>query len=373
LKYLFYLGHPAHFHLFRHVMRALGERGHQVTIVIKKKDILEDLLRRAGMPYTNVQEGGRGDGRLKIALGLAARDWRVLRIARAERPNLMIGTSAEIAHAGRLLGIPSIVVNEDDADVVPLFAKLAYPAATHVLAPAMCRVGRWAGKTISYPGYHELAYLHPNHFTPDPSVRQELGVGNGRYFILRFARLNAHHDAGRSGITADTASRLLRMLTPHGRVFITAERELEPEFEPFRIRVDPLRMHDALAFADIYIGDSQTMAAEAAVLGTPSIRFNDFVGEISYLEVLQHTYQLTFGIRTNEPERLFAKVGDCLADGIKPAWAERRRRLLEENVDTAAFITWLCERYPASVQEIRRDPQMVRQFINGSLSAPQCA
>jgi predicted glycosyltransferase len=49
----------------------------------------------------------------------------------------------------------------------------------------------------------------------------------------------------------------------------------------------------------MYIGDSQTMTAEAAVLGTPAIRFNDFVGELSYLEELEYTFDLTYGIKTN--------------------------------------------------------------------------
>ena len=38
------------------------------------------------------------------------------------------------------------------------------------------------------------------------------------------------------------------------------------------MNIDPSDMHHALAFASLYIGDTQTMAAEAAVLGTPSIR-----------------------------------------------------------------------------------------------------
>lgn len=374
MKFLVYLGHPAHFHLFRHAMRGLEHRGHRVTAVIKKKDILEDLLRRAGVAYRNIQEGGRGDGKLRIALGLAARDWRMLRIAREVRPDLMLGTSAEIAHVGKLLGIPSIVVNEDDADVVPLFAKLAYPLATHILAPDMCRVGPWGGKTITYPGYHELAYLHPNRFTPDASVREELGVAAAeRYVILRFAKLNAHHDQGRAGISTATASRLIQLLTPRGRVFITAERELEPEFEPFRIRIDPLRIHDALAFADLYIGDSQTMAAEAAVLGTPSIRFNDFVGEINYLDVLEQRYGLTCGIRTREPERLFEKVTELLGDGTRDEWRARRQRMLAENIDVAAFMIWLAEGYPGTVEELRRDPDTLRRFGGPALSPSPCA
>ena len=71
-------------------------------------------------------------------------------------------------------------------------------------------------------------------------------------------------------------------------------------------------MHHALYYADIYIGDSQTMTAEAAVLGTPALRFNDFVGKLSYLEELEHKYELTYGIKTSEPEKLYEKIREIL-------------------------------------------------------------
>lgn len=363
MKYLFYLGHPAHFHLFKVVIQALLDRGHQTRILIKKKDILEDLLHRRGWPYHNILKGERGDGLVRIAWSLIRRDREMLRIARRERPDLMIGTSAEIAHVGRLLGIPSVVVNEDDWDVVPLFARLAYPFATTLLAPVSCRMGRWKDKTVAYPGYHELAYLHPDHFTPDPAVAGELKGEAGRYFILRFARLNAHHDGGRSGIDAAVAGRLISVLASHGRVYITAERELESEFEPYRIRIDPLAMHSALYGADLYIGDSQTMAAEAAVLGTPSIRFNDFVGEIGYLEELEHRYGLTRGIRTSEPDRLLATVREWLDDpGLKSEWQGRREKMLAERINVADFMIRFfeaggVERPTPTVVEFQETPQ----------------
>ena len=55
-------------------------------------------------------------------------------------------------------------------------------------------------------------------------------------------------------------------------------------------------MHHVMAFASLYIGDSQTMAAEAGVLGVPFVRFNDFVGRIGYLRELEDIYHLGFGI-----------------------------------------------------------------------------
>ena len=42
------------------------------------------------------------------------------------------------------------------------------------------------------------------------------------------------------------------------------------------------------------------MAVEAAMLGTPSLRFNDFAGKIGVLEELEHKYELTFAIPPSE-------------------------------------------------------------------------
>jgi predicted glycosyltransferase len=355
MKYLFYLGHPAHFHLFKNIIWQLQKDGHDTRIVIKKKDVLENLLQTHDLPYVNIMPRGRKDNRFSIAFGVVQRDAKLFNIVRRDRPDVMIGTSAEIAHVGRLLGIPSIVVNEDDYDVVPRFSRLAYPAADYILVPACCRVGKWRHKKIAYDGYHELAYLHPSRFTPDRGRLASLGLGDERFFLLRFAKLTAHHDAGIRGIDQGVAERIIRRLEPHGKVLISAERELEPQFEKYCIRIDPSDMHHALAFADIYIGDSQTMTAEAAVLGTPALRFNDFVGRIGYLEELEHDYGLTFGFRSDQTDALLEKIGEFLAMAdIKAEWQRRRRRMLGEKIDVADFIIRLLENFPESVNTILR-------------------
>lgn len=258
----------------------------------------------------------------------------------------MIGTSIEITHVGRLQGIPSIVANEDDVEVVPRFAALAYPFASTILAPVPCRLGKWWEKAVRYEGYHELAYLHPNHFKPDPKVRSRLARPDGRYFLLRFAHLNAHHDDGRTGISDELARQMLERLEPHGRVYVSSERPLDRTWERYRYPLPPDTLHDALAHADLYVGDSQTMAAEAAVVGTPSVRFNDFVGQIGYLDELEHRYGLTLGIGTTESRRLLAVVSDWAARGaIKKLWARRRDQMLKEKEDVASFMARFIKRY----------------------------
>jgi predicted glycosyltransferase len=101
-----------------------------------------------------------------------------------------------------------------------------------------------------------------------------------------------------------------------------------------------------MAFAKMYIGDSQTMAAEAAVLGTPSIRFNDFVGEISYLEELEHKYQLTFGIRTSDQEKLFEKTKELIEQSdLSETFRLRKEIMLKEKTDLSIIMKDLFLKY----------------------------
>lgn len=363
MKIIVYLGHPAHFHLFRPVINNLVEAENQVKVLIKKKDILEDLVKRSGWDYKNILPKGRKDNLLSIGFGQIQRDISLYNITRKFVPDIMLGTSAEISHVGKLKNIPSVVFNEDDFDVVPLFARISYPFASHIVAPSSCNVGKWEYKRIPYEGYHELSYLHPNVFTADRKIVEPLFQDQKRYFILRFAQLTAHHDSGKSGITRTIAQRLIQLLKPHGYVYITSERKLEEEFEKYRINIDPLKIHHALYYADMYVGDSQTMAAEAAVLGTPAIRFNDFVGKLGYLEELEHKYELTYGVKTSEPEKLYTKIESLIKiTDIKQEWQKRRKKMLAEKIDVTAFFVWLIENYPESANIIKENPDYQYKF-----------
>ena len=115
MKILFYLHHPAHFHLFKHSIRKLIALKHDIRIVATKKDVLEDLIKTEGWEYENFLPHGRKDNKFSIAFGLIKQDLRLLRKCLKDRPDLLIGTSTEICHIGYLLRIPNIFVNEDDA------------------------------------------------------------------------------------------------------------------------------------------------------------------------------------------------------------------------------------------------------------------
>ncbi|MEX0967125.1 MAG: DUF354 domain-containing protein [Bacteroidia bacterium] len=365
MKIVFHLAHPAHFHLFKEAIQDLQKR-HEVMITYNEKDVLENLLASSSLKQYSVKIKATTNTSSKLGLmtQFLSKNLGYYKTVKNFRPDLMLGTSIIISLMGKLLGRPSVIVNEDDFDVVAKTANVGYPFANYILCPHVVRTTRFDTKSVKYKGYHELAYLSPKYFHPDRKLIEPLFDGQEKYFILRFAKLTAHHDEGKTGMTPELTERIISLLKPRGKIYITSERELEPQFEPYRISIDPMDMHHAMYFASMYIGDSQTMAAEAAVLGTPSIRFNDFVGKLSYLDELEFQHHLTFGIPTSEPERLVSQVKELLnIPDIREIWAKRRQEMLAEKIDVTAFMIWFIENYPKSAQQMLADSHTQKQFM----------
>lgn len=364
MKVLFMISHPAHFHMFRYTIDNLQKDGHQVVTVIRPKDVLEELCLQAGLPYHKVKNRPEKGGMVGLGVSLMGKTFEVLRLARKEKPDMLVGSDGVLAFVGRLMGRPSFECYEDDAEAIALYAKLFFPIYTGLVGPDCCSAGKWEYKKTSYRSYHELGYLHPHQFAPDKAKVERYGIDTASpYALIRFAQLTAHHDVGIHGITTEIAEHVIEMLKPHGRVYITSERPLEPQFEPYRIHINPLDMHHVMAFASLYVGDSQTMAAEAGVLGTPFVRFNDFVGRLSYLNELENDYRLGFGHKTDDVEGFYASIQRWLdLPDRKEICAERRLKMLSEKIDYTQFLTWFIENYPESVSVMRDDPDFQNRF-----------
>ena len=364
---LFFLVHPAHFHLFRNVIKDLKNKKHELMILIKTKDILHYLLKNEGWKHINIsKEEETRQNKLHIALsapmGFLKRQTQLAKIVMKKKPDLMVGTEWSITTVGRLFNIPSVIFNEDDTRATPE-NYIFYPFANTIVMPTCCDIGKWENKKITYQGYHEIAYLHPRYFQPNREILNSFNPNHERYFIIRLVKLTASHDIGKKGINKEILKELIKILSKKGKVFINSERELENEFEKYRIKINPNYIHHAIYYSDLFIGDSQTMVAEASVLGTPSIRYNDFVGKLSYLEELEHKYNLTFGIHTSNIENLYEKVEELLnIPNLKLQWQKRRQKMLSEKINVTTFMSWVIENYPKSAKIMKDDPNYQFKF-----------
>lgn len=306
-------------------------------VAARSKDVALDLLRAFEIPHIALSRAA-GSGALANGRELVLRTSRLLGLARRFRPDALVGPSASFGLVGKLIGRPSFVFCEDDAAVVPLFAGLAYPLATHIVTPDCLAFEKHGPRQLTYPGYHELAYLHPAHFTPDPAVLTPLGLSPDMpYFIVRLVALRGHHDSDARGLPPELARRLVTALAAHGRVLITSEAALDPELEQHRFPLPPEALHQVLAFASLCVGDSQTLIAEAAVLGVPNLRCNSFVGRLAYLEELEKRWGLTRGIGVRDAQSVIATAIDWLGrlPELKRDMQARRRRMLAACVDVS--------------------------------------
>lgn len=355
MKILFFFVHPANYHLFKHTINRLKTKGYHVDIAIVTKDILEDLVIDAGWKYTNIFPEGRRSKKLPIIfaslINALKTVFRLLKYTAGKNYDLFI-TDDLLSIVGKIKGVPTLHFQDDDINAVPESAILL-KCATKIVGPYCTKFGRYQKKVIAYNGNQELAYLHPNYFIPDYRIVESFNSDKMKYVILRLVSLTASHDRGKRGLSNKNCRKLIELLSQNAKIFITSERKLTSEFEKYRISIKPNDIAHALYFAEMFIGDSQTMTSEAAVLGTPALRLNDFVGKISYIEE-EERYGLAFGFKTDDFDKLYEKVEELLQiENLKTEWQKLRQKMLSEKIDVTEFIIKLIACYPDRLKQLQ--------------------
>jgi len=354
------IGHPGHVHLFRNLYHKLVDSGHYVSVTTRDIPIAIRLLDYYNIPYVNI--GNKKDTLFGKAISVIKQDIKILRIVLSKKIDIGISSGLVLPHISKLTSMKSIVFDDDDDEMEELFVKYGHSFADVVLSPSCIK--RSTSKNIPYDGIHELAYLHPNYFRPDESVLERAGIQKGEaYFILRFVALKGHHDIGHKGISLEQKKRIIKTLLRKGKVFITAEREIEDCLERYRIPVKPEEMHSFIYYSSMFLGDSQTMTSEAAVLGVPALKCNTFAGKLSVPNVLEEKYDLCYSFLPSDFELFMNKLDEILTDNnYKNDWKSRKLLFLENNIDVTSFMLWFVSNYPESQKLMKSNPDYINIF-----------
>lgn len=346
MKVILVVGHPAHVYLFRYVVSDLKSRGHTVSIAAVEKESTLELLRRLELPYDRL--GRNMPNLVSKALDLPIKDFRFARYISRIRPDLVASVSSPYsAQACKALSVPHIAFT--DTEVARIILRLTVPFSEVVCTPD-CFELDLGPKQLRYRGYHELAYLHPKRFKPDPGVLRSIGVRAGDpLVVVRLSSWNSSHDLddkGRARSSDRELPRILSLLSNYARVVISSERGLSPHLGRLEATIPLEEIHSLLYYASLYMGEGATMASESGVLGTPWV----FVSPQSrgYLNDQQNTYGLGFCVRSWEAglKQALAILSDS---DSKAKWVERRNRLLRDKIDVTEFIVDLVDRWPEGI------------------------
>lgn len=329
--------HPGDVHFFRNAISELQKRGHEVAVTARVKDVAIELLDNYGIPYTCLT--AVGSGQLGLAKELFVRDWKLWNFCRKFKPDVLTSVSGIFAaHIGFLMRKPSVVW--DDTEHQKQIHMITWPVATKICCPD-CYKKNVGKKHELYPGVHELAYLHPNRFTPDADVVRSLGIDpESKYCIVRTVGWGACHDVGQYGIAQDKQLELINEISKYARPYITAEGDLPDELKEYQLNIPVHKFHDVLAFSSLCITEGATVASEGAVLGVPIIYVNTL--KVGYVDMLESDFGIVKqSLDTDEIIR--SSVETLKDDKVIERCRTARERFLADKIDVTEHIVKVLE------------------------------
>ena len=357
MKYLFDIGHPAHVHYFKNLMWALQKKGHKIRITARNKEITLYLLNNYGFKYICTSKNRPSI--LGKAISLIKNDYIIYKEAKKFNPDILISFFLPFSsHIGTLLKKPVLGFTDTEHATLNRFLSERF---TNTIVTPLCYKNDLGTKQICFNGYMELCYLHPNYFTPDPSILDTLDLRrDDKFVILRFVSWGASHDIGHSGLSLEMKRTAVKEFSKYAKLFISSEGELPKDLKQYQIKISPERIHHVLYYATMYFGDGGTMASESAVLGTMAINVATSAVHIgTFADIAK--YDLMHVI-PNEGEAL-KKAIELLKDGeLKTETINKRGELIASKIDVTAFMVWFVENYPASVNMMKSNPEYQYNF-----------
>lgn len=353
MKYLFFMNTPAHVHMYKNVVRRLSDDGHDVKILARDYGCTLDLL--DSYDFEHEIYGKCETKKYSLVRELPFHYLNIFRMTRNFDPDLIFGIGAYAAHAGAITRTPVITIH--DSEPTSLDHKISMPFINALLTPDAFEKDL-GSKHHTFNGFKETAYLYPGLFDPSTdNIKEELGVARDEeYVILRFNAFGSHHDVGRSGFSLSDKNELISTLNEYATVFVSDEGG-QLDFEQINahsFELHPAKMHDALAGAALLVADTQTMVTEAALLGTPAIRSNSFVGEsdMGNFKELEAN-----GLIHNERtlEDVLDRATEILADSsAKETWQKRREAYLDDKVNLTQLVVDIATEFERTGGDVER-------------------
>ncbi|MFC0875985.1 hypothetical protein ACE01N_05300 [Saccharicrinis sp. FJH2] len=348
MRILFDIGHPSFVHLFVKPAQQAISLGHDVLFSYRNKDRCDELL--AAFNLHSVETGKHYTSKTGKLRGLFINSWHLFRVIRKFKPDIILsGASPYASLACGITGKKHFVFDDTENREQVMFYRLG---STLIFTPEpfLLHLGN---KHVKYPGLHELSYL-PGNIIKRAKPKDKPTV------FFRFVSWNATHDFFRNGLSVNQKIRLVEHFKNNADIIISSEQTLPSELEKYRYKGPVERIHETLQTVDLFIGESATMASEAACLNVPAI-YCDPVGR-SYTDRLETDYQLVYNFRCGE-----SALGNVIkkADELLKTKNEQNnyKNFSRDYINLSAFIYWLIENSNLeNLKEVLLKKEFFKQF-----------
>jgi len=267
--------------------------------------------------------------------------FRLRKLIIRHRINLCVGIGGEMISVASWLSFkPSCIFT--DTENARLTNLLSFRFAKNIFLPA-CYESKVNKRSIMYDGYHELAYMIPKYIGETIKPKNK--------FLVRFVGWYAVHDIGEKSLSDKQKIAIINTLKEAGEVFISSEAPLPEEIQKFTYKFHSSEIHSFMKDCKMIVGESATMASEAACLGIPAI-FISNTGR-GYTTEQDKKYGLIKHYRLNQWEDIIRTLKKWAFQDIHNEWQEKRWNMLKDKIDVTAWMANLIENYPDSLMGAR--------------------
>jgi len=356
MKIAIFVNTPAQVHFHKNIIRKLTDDGCDVYLLSRDYGETLNVLDELGIDhYIYSRPATSKLGKLFYS---SLDIFRAYLYLKEQNVDLVTGFGIIEAYTSLLLGVPSIIFNDSEPSANSksylIQFKLFMPLISAIITPESFRT-ELGKKHVRVNTYKEMAYLHPNYYQPRNDIFNLLGLNqNDDYILLRFNAFDAVHDFGIGGFSKVDKINLVYTLEQYSRVFISSEVDVPNEIKDRVMSIPKSRIHDVIYYAKMLITDTQTMTTEAAILGTPTIRCNHFVGpnDMGNFIELEKKYGLIFNY--SEPNKSLSKAIELIQrDDLRTEWQAKRVRLLMNKIDITSFMVRFIEDYTEDLRSTK--------------------
>jgi len=353
------IGHPAHVHYFKNFIKILKGNGHQIFITSREKEITYKLLEAYNFSYKS-----RGLGKSSLFgkfFYLFIGTYRVWKYAYKNKIDLYISFASPYnALASIFYRRPNIAFDDTEHNIFN--HKIYVPRSNSVLTPAEFKKD-FGINHLRFDSTMDVAYLHPKYFVPKNVVfkkRIQNQKAKTKIVILRIVSWNASHDINQSGFEIENIYRLIKMLSDFAEVYISSEKALPQDLEKYSIDISPEDIHHYMYNADLFIGESGSMATESAFLGTHSIVLNSAAPSFGVFNRLSN-YKI-FTIAKDFDDLISNTLQIIKQDNLKEEGKRISEDIIADCINLTDFMVWFVENYPESHMILKENPDYQYNF-----------
>lgn len=360
MNILFDIAHPASVHFFKNLIKKLEKENHKVIVLARNKDITFRLLEAFDIKY--IVLGKHYKSIIGKLYGAIFHIIKMLFYGIKYKIDIFIDAGTIYpAPVSFILRKKNIIVDNTDVDFTLDATKYFNPI--YITNISFHR--KMSNNQIYIDSFNELAFLHPRYFKPNTEVLKNIGLTTlDKYILLRFVLWKSVDDIGFQGFSSSEIIDMVNRFSEFGQVLISSEAELPKEIKHLRIEDNPKikygQMQDLEYYATLLFGESGAMAAECAMLGTPSFFISP--KKLGFINELSEKYKLIY--HYNDKAKAVDKAINLLKDpDLNSKVKHEHNKLINDKISYTDFLFWFIVNFPNSFHEMKENPNYQKKFI----------